>query len=132
LTIASSIFFVGCGAKQEPSGTVTGTVTLKGEPITEGEVNFAMPSKGTAFRAKLDGQGNFAFEGKMPLGKYIVCVTPPVDETPPGLGTDPANMPPPAKVPETDIPAKYHNEAVSKLRETVIEGANKFTIKLEP
>ena len=69
---------IGCGDSSRPTApsTVRGVVTLDGQALAEGVVNFSSSSTGDAAIAKV-ADGKFVVTGGMVPGTYKVSVTPP-------------------------------------------------------
>ena len=60
---------LGCGGKpEEPTGTVSGSVTLDDKPMPEGEVAFARPGRASTILEVKD----CSFSGQVPEGTYRV------------------------------------------------------------
>lgn len=116
------VFLSGCGS---PEGSVTGTVTFRGAPVTTGHVNFFDPNRGTGARGELDASGNFALEGTLPPGTYQVYVTPPSPAPPRADVKAPPRKPQPFVVSK-----KYTAAQTSGLTVTVNPGPNSFPIDL--
>lgn len=117
------LILAGCFGKT-PTGTVSGTVKYKGQPVKAGIVNFHNAAKGTASQAKLDG-GNFTFPGELEVGTYKVYLqAPPPEQLPPDKMKD-------AKPPAFDIPPKYLDPSQTTESVEVKAGANTFTIEFK-
>ncbi|WP_339747013.1 hypothetical protein [uncultured Rubinisphaera sp.] len=137
LTLACSfclltILNVGCGGggPKGPSGTVSGTVTYQGQPVTEGVVNIfnTQSSEGGQGQIKSDGSYQISTpSSQVPVGEYDVYVVPPTVTTP-----DSADGPggEEYKVVE-NIPDKYRSSSTSGLKVTVNEGSNPFNISMD-
>lgn len=128
----------GC-SKEGPTGTVSGTVTLDGEPVKEGFVSF-VSSQGYSGQGKIGAGGAYTLDVPLPPGEYMASVgPPPITEAPGGLipgkegqASDSASHYAPEAVPQqSDIPTDYWNETTSGLRFTIKEGANQVTIELK-
>jgi hypothetical protein len=116
----------GCGRNE---GTVRGTITYKGRPLTEGNVSFAS-EKGQVFTGPIDKSGHYVV-GRVPLGPAKVTVqifnaaaAPPLSfaAVPKTAGATAANNP---------IPLKYALADQSGLRHTVTPGSQQFDIDLK-
>ena len=84
--------------------TVSGTVQLDGQPMTEGEITFSEPAKGAVDTIKVVGG---KFEGKVQPGQKRVEIRAYRPGTP-----NTAMYGPDAKAePENYIPAKYNSES---------------------
>ena len=113
----------GCGGAGAPVGSVSGKVTYRGEPVTEGTVSFTsdiLAASGTG-EVQPDGTYTLATQGDgLPLGKYQVCIMPPMQEESlhPQLSAAPVakDMP--------NIPQKYRSFRTSGFEATVQEGEN--------
>jgi hypothetical protein len=125
---------LGCS---RPKGTVSGTVTYKGEPVPAGMVAFFGPGDQVA-SAPLRPDGTYEASG-VPLGEVKVTVTTP----PPGpsaeqLAKNPmvqernkdGNVIRPAEKTVT-VPAKYSRPGTSGLGLTVTEGSQPYDIPLK-
>jgi hypothetical protein len=111
----------GCGGRQ--FGSVSGTVTYQGKPLTSGLVVFVDKDGKVTQPAGIEVDGSYVAE-KVPVGPMAVCV-----ETHPlsggdGGGTD---QPRPRYVP---LPPKYKDAKQSELTLTVKSGANVYNIDL--
>jgi hypothetical protein len=111
-------------------GQVSGKVTFKGRPVTEGKINFINPETGFAAEAELGSDGGYVIkniEGGLVVGDYTVMVTPPIII----VDNDPGKTPPsPMEKPVANIPAKVRNQATTPLRATVKKGSNTFDFEL--
>src|SRR5262245_17841744 len=88
---ALTVFLLaGCG---EPAGSVSGKVTYKGDPVTNGSIAFQMPAKGIAQNAKLDGSGKYTMSAPLTPGTYQVYYVAPTVEP-----QDPSKKAPPPEV----------------------------------
>lgn len=129
LAVLAIVLIPACGpsSKKKPVETVTGQVTFQSKPVTEGQVTF-LAEDGASATADLDSSGKFTIE-ELPIGKYVVSVTPPaLTEAP---TEDPNKMPPPKKYP--NIPEGYRSEVTSDLTAEVHEGEdNNFTFDMKP
>lgn len=120
---------VGCGGGSSRSeGTIAGTVTSAGQPVTAGRVVFSSQAAGASGMANLEADGSFRVEGTLPVGDYKVYLTPP------GLGDAPPAEPGQETSPPelTGVPQKYQNEATTDLTVTVEAGTNRFELDLAP
>ncbi len=111
---------IGCGDSSRPTApsTVRGVVTLDGQALPEGVVNFVSSSTGDAAIAKV-ADGKFVVTGGMVPGTYKVSVTPP---TP----TPENPMPAVSKVPE-----KYRAPETTDLSSTIKGGTNEVKLDLK-
>lgn len=100
------VLLAGCdsGPPAPKLTKVSGTVTLDGSPMAEGEVTFAEPAKGAYDSIKvIDGK----FEGPVQPGKKRVEVR----AYRPGKPNTEMYGPDAKAEPENYIPAKYNNES---------------------
>ena len=115
----------GCGgarAESQPMGAVSGTVTLKGQPLTDCRVNFISQQGGSGAGGDLQPDGSFSFEGPIPTGTYSVFITLPEIFTPAQAQS---------KSGLASVPKKYHSQSTSDLTATVTEGDNNLTLELK-
>jgi len=66
---------LGCGGGGKdigPTGTVEGTVTLGGKPLTKGSIVFYDKGTGNSGGADLEADGKFKFTTPIPVGTYAV------------------------------------------------------------
>ena len=122
LCLSLLLLLTGCGSG-EPAGSVSGTVTLDGQPLTKGEIGFVSSTSGEGASAEIQAGGSFRMTASIPPGEYTVTVSPP---------------PPPPPTPQTmnnpplpsDIPQKYRSAQTSDLVFEVEDGSNSFEVKL--
>ncbi len=114
----------GCGGSDGPIGTVSGKVTLDGEPVTAGEIGF-ISDEGFSAVAEIGSDGSFALFENMPVGKYTVTVSPPAITEAPGEEGDTAELA------STNVPEGYMDEGTSDISKDVTEGENTMTIELK-
>ena len=105
---------IGCGPGQSgPTvavlGEVSGTVTLDGQPMPEGEISFSASGKGPSSIAIKDGK----FSGKVGEGEKRVEIRQFVPGEPIMMNGKPYGDP----VPKNILPAKYNSD--SKLTATI-------------
>lgn len=116
---------VGCGegTVRKVEGTITGSVTFNGQPVTEGDVNFIAKETGVAAKAPLDSSGKYTLPA-IEIGTYKVFVTPP-PLAPPQEGV---------KVQiktYNNIPDKYRDETQTPESIDVVEGMNEKNIDMK-
>ncbi len=121
---------LGC-RRDEVRAVVSGKVTFRDEPVTEGVVIFSNAAKGIHLTASLDDQGCYevmSAEGAgLPPGEYHVAVSPPIFDPP--VGASPGST----KIPTfPNIPQKYRDQKTSGLSLTVTEEARTFDIDMKP
>ena len=126
--VSLSVTVAGCGGKRTtlPTGTVSGTITFNGEPVSEGFVNFISTETGQGETVALGSGGEFAFTEPVVIGPYAVFVTPPEGEPP--TVENPTPAPPDPK----NIPKKYRTDATTDFKVEVQEGKNEFTLDMKP
>lgn len=118
-----SLILSGSGAgctrsTSPPEGRVSGKVTLAGEPVTSGLVEFFSSATGTGGVASIESDGSYAFKAPLRTGEYSVTVQ--------GLIPEPDQPPPPP----TKIPRKYWNANSSELTKSVVSGRNTIDLPL--
>ena len=115
-----------------PRGQVSGKVTFKGNPVTEGTVTFHNPKAGHAGEAKLGPGGSYVIttvEGGLVVGDYGVMITPLTHI----VDLEPGKTPPvDVEKPAPDIPKKYRRQETSALKAQVKEGKNVFDFDMKP
>lgn len=125
VVIFLAVGLAGCGTATVPAG---GTVTYKGQPITDASVIFTPASGGEMAQGRTDAQGKFSLgtkargDGAMP-GDYNVSVVP--------------NLPTPAEgdyseAPPPPFPQIYLDPSTSGLKAQVKGGSdNSFALELK-
>ncbi|MCA9036359.1 MAG: hypothetical protein KDA91_14590 [Planctomycetaceae bacterium] len=141
--IAFSTSIIGCGGTDfGPMGSVSGRLTMDGQPLAEGtQLLFMQMEKGYAAFARTDAEGNYKLqwmrEGKtwdeVPTGMYKILVQPPevknveeLDAEAMLAGAD-QDIQPAAAV----FPRKYQQHSTSGLQFDVKEGTNTSDINLD-
>lgn len=134
LTVSLALTFtLGCGggAGDMPQvGTVTGTVTLDGQPVSEANIVFNPVSGGRSATAVSDSSGKYTLQylGGVPgavVGQNEVLVSTGAAQ----VGDEGGEEYAPAK--KETIPAKYHNDGnESELKVEVKAGDNTIDLKL--
>lgn len=118
---------LGCGGPYDAS--VSGDVTLDGQPLTRGTVSFTPTAGGPPAYARIDGSGSYAVrtgrEVGLPAGEYSVTV---VANEPPAAAQGEDGGPPPAGKPIT--PPWYRSAETSGLRFQVEPGSNDIDLPL--
>lgn len=151
LAIAGLVLCSGCapGGYSGPTGTVTGTVTLNGEPVPQGCTVAFVSDAGHTASGQIGAGGAYQLsvvgkEGSktsdVPVATYKVSVSPPagdemsaaeyekmMEEESAAAGEPKAEAPAEAEV----IPAKYQSSGTSELSFEVKEGSNTIDIPLE-
>jgi len=131
-TAFSLVLFSGCGPSH---GTITGMVTLNGQPLSDGQVSF-LAQDGTIVTSMIDSNGKYRIP-QFPVGLAKVTVYPPMDmaaigDTIKNQGKDkgpPRLTAPPT--PKSDIPSRYADPQTSNLTVDVRRGEMTFDIPLE-
>jgi len=115
----------GCGRSETVS--VTGTVTLNGQPADQADVNF-MPSKGRVASGVTDKEGRFSLstnkpgDGAVP-GEHVVTI---------GEYYPPGKPPPMSGGPPSRFPRKYTDYQQTPLRAKVERGGkNDFQLDMK-
>ncbi|WP_417385876.1 hypothetical protein [Gimesia sp.] len=127
LMLFCAVCLTGCGSgvTETPRGDISGTVTFQETPVTEGTVNFFSGKTGIAAGAKLDEEGHFSIPDGIEIGSYMISITPPYVEEPPGLSSV-ESKPREFK----NIPAKYRTGETSGLTAEVKSGENHYEFKM--
>lgn len=115
---------MGCGESHEtlPTGEATGKVSVAGQPLTQGRVNFVSDTLGAGAGGNLTSEGTYKLEGAIPVGHYSVFIT---FDIPPALRGTPAE-----NVLKT-VPQKYLGQATSDLTADVEEGQTEYDFDLK-
>lgn len=126
LALASFLLlgFVGC-EKQVPSGTVKGSVSVKGKPYTDAAVMIVSLATGQGGTAEIDSSGNYELKTPIPVGEYSVYFAP--KSNPQAI----ENAAPVPMVQDKKIPDKYWDEAGTDLKLSLKEGVNEFPIDIK-
>ena len=115
---------IGCGGSDAPpSGTVTGTVTMAGSPLTNGTVVYMDDATGVGGSAELDEQGQYAFDAPLRAGQYAVSIQPPPLPAP--------HETPAAPSEPFAVPQKFQDAKTSGLTAEVKEGKNVINFDLK-
>lgn len=124
LVLVAVFTVVGCGKASKKTGTVTGTVTYKGNPVKSGLVNF-LSATGAASQGQIDASGNYKLDAPIEEGEYKVYLQPPI----PGQAGPPDKkaVPPP----KFEVPEKFQDMAKSGVKVTVKPGENTIPIELK-
>jgi hypothetical protein len=131
LNLAALLFMaVATGCSGEVLGPVTGVVTCDGEPVPGAMVLFHNDKLGVHMMARANEQGRYQVEmakgNGLPLGEYLVCVSPPIQDHPLG----PIKAPPPDVDLYPNIPRKYRDVKTSDLKIKVAESGSILDIKM--
>jgi hypothetical protein len=127
-----AICLAGCGSDALPVAEVSGKVTFRGQPVTEGTISFHN-SDGLGYgggEATLGPDGSYRLEtaaGGVTVGEYKVSVSPPMVIN----SSDPRTPPFKEYKQVANIPAKYHTPATTDLKATVKEGENTLDFDLK-
>lgn len=124
LSIVSLAMVSGCfGEDGPPVSTIRGQVTLDGEPVTVGIVQFVNEDLGVGANSKLDDQGRYFIDTPFLSGVYQVAILPPPPPDP-ILGGDPPKGP-------FVVPKKYTSYETSGFTAELAEGDNTFDLPLK-
>lgn len=123
LALFMLLFIAGCGGK--PTGTVSGKVTFRSEPVAMGTIAF-LATDGTVCSAMIR-DGRYAVS-KVPVGPVTLTVSahaPPPTVSPDGRGPDrmPKSIP---------IPERYADHKNSGLTFDVVSGSQVYDVDLQP
>ena len=120
------MLLTGCGGLYDAS--VSGTVTLDGNPLPRGTVAFNPENPGPASYGQIDDSGHYTVmtgrEEGIPSGQYLLTVV--ANEIPQVEGKD--GGPPPAGKPIT--PRWYRSPTTSGLSFTIESGSNTIDLPL--
>lgn len=127
--LALLLIFVltGCGGTYD--STVSGIVTLDGEPLGRGRVTFYPTTPGPPCIGTINGQGRYeistGLEEGLPSGEYTITV---VANAPPEQSEGERGGPPPAG--KLLTPAWYKTKQHSGLKKSIQPGANEIELAL--
>ncbi len=135
------VFCAGC-APGVPSGTVTGKVTIKGQPAKPGTMVTFLMDSGTTATGQVTEGGSYKLRNNgaanpesIPTGTYKVSVAAPGEGAAQTEEDYEKMMAGGAKPPEAkkdkSIPPKYNNPQTSGLKFEIKTGANTFDIAIE-
>lgn len=140
------LLLAGCGGSEMagpegPTGSVTGTATRKGAPLTSGRVTFVSTEDGSIYFGDIQSDGSFSLAGQfgaeLPVGDYQVAVAPAAAPLPTdpmammqGSPTEGGGAPSPQTDVAGEIPFKYQGGTTSGITKTVAEGANDIDIDI--
>lgn len=135
LVLGTLLATAGCGASK---GTVSGSVSYKGENLKGGKVTFVNEKKETVGYSEIDENGKYSI-AKVPAGEYTVCVETESFKPSPQMemmiksrpkeaqqGNDLASRAKRYKA----IPAEYGDPEKSKLKVKVTGGKQEYNIPL--
>ncbi len=127
LGLLVSLHPLGCGGSSGPVkkvGTVSGKVTFKGAPVTEGQIAFIDQATGSAGGSPLGADGSYKLPQALTTGNYAVVIQPPP------LPMPEEGKPPPKPQPYANIPKKYREISTSGLSISIKEGTNPFDVEM--
>lgn len=138
LLLSLPILTSGCG---DSVGTVSGTVTYQGKPLTGGSITF-LPKEGLAVNGTIDKDGTYSV-AKVPAGEVKISIDtfasrtganrpagggPPVAGGPPGGGGPPKDRggPPKDVLPKDVDPKSFDPAAIEREREKHVKIPEKY------
>lgn len=120
LCCVSFVLVAGC-KKEVPVSSVSGKVTLNGEPFGHGSICFINPSSGTSGVAFMNDDGTYKFVAPIPVGDYSVYIA--------GYKPLPPNEVDTRKMPP--FPKKYASHRTSGWTFSIIDGENNADFNME-
>jgi hypothetical protein len=144
LALFGVLAVVGCGGDSKgPTGTISGKLTVNGQPAPAKTQVFFLSNTGDATSAEVAGDGTFTIMG-VTVGSYQVSIKPPAATSenvspeeamrmmygtePGGKGSNPNAF---ASEGAVKIPEKYTSFADSGITFEVKEGVNDFALDLK-
>jgi hypothetical protein len=119
----------GCG--DSSIGKVSGKVTFRGQPVSEGRISFTSKAEGGGGAdATLNTDGTYRIvtdDGGLKVGEYEVTVFPAIIHD----TSDPHTPPVGVEKPADNIPKKYWNPKTSGFTATVKPGKNTFEFDMQ-
>lgn len=124
LLLLSLALLLGCSGQ---NASVTGMVTLDGQPLDRGAVSFHAIGSGPTAVGQIDTTGRYTLkigeDAGLPPGEYVVTVVASEDPLPP-KGFD---SPTPG---ELITPARYGSMQTTDIRKCVVAGDNQIDLAL--
>jgi hypothetical protein len=114
----------GCSSGDRPI-PIRGKVTFRGEPVTEGTVQFNDEKTGRGTEVELGPDG--AYQAALPAGEYKVIILPPLR-----IVESQSGPPDPQFKKVKNIPEKYRSTATSGLSATVSADQTVHDFDLKP
>lgn len=126
--VVLGLVLLGCN-KSENLGTIHGTVTYDGAPVTEGTISFRGEESGLSASDELDAEGKFEVTaaGGIPPGTYKAFIVPPEVEV--SIGPDVAPVLKPKDMP--NVPKEYRSIRTTPLTAEVSTGDNEVNFELK-
>lgn len=115
---------VGCH-RGPPTGAVSGSLLLDGNPYGDSAVVFMSLESGAAGACDLSPEGTFKLAKPLVAGRYVVYLAPKV----PAQAAD--GEPPPPVTIDKRIPGKYWSESSTDITVEVKPGENTYTVELK-
>ena len=128
--LAFAAFCVAGCSKSVPTGTVKGKVVFDGKPYTEAAVTFLNTKTGDGDSVNINPDGTFQFKDPLPVGTYIVYLSPKLEEPSGQGGGEEAAQGPISMTQNKTVPEKYWSES-SPIRIEVKEGENNVTVEIK-
>ncbi|MDO5552168.1 MAG: hypothetical protein Q4G68_00270 [Planctomycetia bacterium] len=122
IVFVSIVVFTGCIKQKEPTGSITGMVTYKGQSVTNGEISFRGSERGKGGGCPIAEDGTYSINA-IPTGDYSIVLLPP----PKGMPGTPEERKPINYI----VPEKYQKFETSNLTFTIKEGKNTFDLNLK-
>lgn len=116
----------GCGTS---TGTVSGQVTYKGQPINQGTISFVAKDPKVRPAGGVIQNGKYSLE--VPVGEVAIAVNVPSMLPPVEKGKKPPKKVK-GKKPDEDVSPKYKDPKTSGLTMTVVKGEQTKDIALQP
>lgn len=126
------LLVAGCSSDEtfRPPASISGLVTLDGQPLSSGSIQFTSPATGETASANIGSDGRYKVEfPAADIGSvYDVTIGPTVTENEDATAMMEAGQEPP----QSPAPAKYRDRSTSGLTFTMkAEGENNYDVKLE-
>lgn len=119
---AVPVLLVGCGGTAS-TGTLSGKVSLKGQPVMGAQVSMISSKTGSGAIAEIGQDGAFEFREALPVGSYKVAIVPkPPEPVAPGTRI--------SKGPPSSIPLKYQRIETSGFNAEIKGGRNETTFAI--
>jgi hypothetical protein len=127
---------LGCSGGGADMAPVSGTVTYRGKPLPDAQVNFTPVDGGPIASGRTDSSGRFRLSTSTPddgarLGKHKISIVARGPDRPPRPGETGSGMPGESMPGDPLIPEKYFDAQTSGLEREVVTGHNDFPIVVD-
>jgi hypothetical protein len=129
LCCALCVLSTGCGSNGPPTAEVEGRITFNDQPVTQANIIYENAEHGLAYVAPLDADGHYHLKA-VKLAAYTICVRPVESKGADETGSVTGVIPAAAAADPANIPKEFRSSQTTRLKATVVEGANSFNYDL--